>query len=136
MRVPRFRTVSLVVAALVLAACADRLPDQDRRITEATPAAKLSVDVLWSEYQADAKAADRKYWGKAVDVSGQVTSVETTAPRRLLFEAPPPQAVEARLLDDQADAILASAAAGERITLRCYCAGLSARVVLTSCIRP
>jgi undecaprenyl pyrophosphate phosphatase UppP len=32
--------------------------------------------------------------------------------------------------------ILASAVVGERVTLRCFCAGLSGSVILTSCIRP
>jgi hypothetical protein len=123
-------------AALAIAACADTLPDQDRRITEAMPAAKLSVEFLWKDYQADRAAADRKYWGKAVDISGKVTSVETTAPRRLMFEVQPPHGVEARLLDDQAAAILTSAVVGERVTLRCFCAGLSGSVILSSCIRP
>jgi hypothetical protein len=126
----------MLLAAFAMAACADKLPDQDRRITQAAPAAKLSVDLLWKDYQADRAAADRKYWGKAVDISGKVTSVETAAPSRVIFQMQAAQGVEARLLDDQAAAILASAVVGERITLRCYCAGLSGSVILTSCIRP
>jgi putative nucleic acid binding protein len=135
MRAP-LRFLPILPAALLVTACADTLPDQDRRITEAAPAAKLSVDLLWKDYQADRAAADKKYWGKAVDVSGKVTSVEASAPRRVMFELQAPHGVEARLLDDQAAAILASAVVGERVTLRCYCAGLSGSVILTSCIRP
>jgi hypothetical protein len=136
MRAAVFQRVSILGAALLIAACADTLPDQDRRITEARPAAKLSVDFLWKDYQADRAAADRKYWGKAVDISGKVTGVETTAPRRVMFEVQAPLGVEARLLDDHAAEILASVNMGERTTLRCFCAGLSGNVILTSCIRP
>lgn len=137
MRSPCLILVLLAAStAPFVAACADRLPDQDRRITETRPTAKLSVDYLWKDYQTDRAAADRKYWGKAVDISGKVTSVETTAPRRVMFELQAPLGVEARLLDDHADEILASVTVGERATLRCFCAGLSGNVVLTSCIRP
>jgi len=131
-------TAGLVLLAALFATgrCADKLPEQDRRITQATPVAKLPVEFLWSDYQADRRAADRKYWGKAVDVSGKVTGVGADAPRRVLFDVAPPHGVEARLLDDQATAILAAAAVGERLTLRCFCAGLDGNVVLTSCIRP
>jgi hypothetical protein len=70
------RRVSLPLAVVAFGAlawgCADRLPDQDLRILRATPVAKLSSDILWQEYQADARAADKKYWGKAVEVSGKV----------------------------------------------------------------
>jgi hypothetical protein len=120
----------------MLAGCADTLPDQDRRITEAHPAAKVSADFLWKEYAADRKAADRKYWGKALDVSGKVTSVEAAEPQRIMFELQAPNGVEARLLDDRAADIQHAAVVGERITLRCYCAGLSGNVVLKSCIKP
>jgi hypothetical protein len=126
----------VALAALVGIACADQLPDQDRRITAAAPAEKLSVDVLWKDYQVDAKAADRRYWGKALDVSGKVTAVEKSAPPRLMFELQAPNGVEARLLDDQAERILAEAVVGERVTLRCFCAGLSGNLILKSCIKP
>jgi hypothetical protein len=117
-------------------ACASTLPDQDRRITEAHPAAKISSEFLWKEYLADRKAADKKYWGQAIDVSGKVTSVEPSGPARVMFELQAPNGVEARLLDDQTESIEHAAVVGERITLRCYCAGLSGNVILKSCIKP
>src|SRR5215831_3156805 len=127
--------IGIVAAALSAGACANTLPDQDRRITEAAPAEKLSVDILWKAYQTDHKAADRRYWGKAIDVSGKVTSVESSPPNRVMFELAAPNGVEARLLDDQAADILKSVVVGERATLRCYCAGQSGNVVLKSCIK-
>jgi tRNA_anti-like len=130
-----------VLAAMAFAAmaagCADRLPDQDRRILAAAPQAKLSTDVLWKDYQADRRAADRKYWGKAVEVSGKVSSVSTDPPRIIFLQQEQPAAgIEARLLDDRAAATLAAASVGERLTLRCFCEGLTTNVVLKSCIKP
>ena len=130
------RLVPVAVLGLLVSACANTLPDQDRRITEAHPAEKISVDFLWKEYQADAKAADRKYWGKAIDVTGKVTSAESSAPQRVMFLLQSEHGIEARLLDDQAAAIIQSAVVGERTTLRCFCAGLSGNVILKSCIKP
>jgi hypothetical protein len=134
--VGRILRIAVLCAVAVAAACADALPEQDRRITEAAPFEKLSADVLWKDYQADKAAANRRYWGKALDVTGKVTSVEKSAPKRVMFELAEASAVEARLLDDQADAILEAAVVGEKVTLRCFCAGLSGHVVLTSCIKP
>ncbi len=134
------RRVGPAVAALALgaaAACADRLPDQDRRILAAPPQAKLSTDILWSDYQADRGAADRRYRGKVVEVSGKVSSVSQD-PARIVFlqQEQPPAGVEARLLDDRAAATLAAASVGQRLTLRCFCEGVATNVVLKSCIKP
>ena len=119
------------------AGCADRLPDQDRRILQAVPVAKLSTDILWKEYQADKRAADRKYWGKAVEITGKVSSVATDPPPRVMFTQPDSATgVQASLLDDRAPAALADAAVGQRMTLRCFCEGVAANVILKSCIKP
>ena len=132
---------SRIVAAAALAGaaggCADRLPDQDRRILAATPQVKLATDFLWKDYQADRRAADRKYWGKTVEVSGKVSGVSSDPPRIMfLQQEQPPAGIEARLLEDRAAATLAVAAVGERLTLRCFCEGLATNVVLKSCIKP
>jgi tRNA_anti-like len=131
----------LLMLTLVLigsgAGCADRLPDQDLRILQAVPVAKLPTDILWQEYQKDQKAADRKYWGKAVEVTGKVTSVVNEPPARMLFaQSEAAAGVQAGLLDDRAAATLADVAPGQRITLRCFCEGLATHVILKSCIRP
>jgi hypothetical protein len=126
----------LVAVAALAAACADRLPDQDLRILNAAPAAKLSADVLWNDYSTDRRAADRKYWGKAVELTGKVSSVLQDPPRLVFAVSAEPSArIEARLLDEQADATLAASPAGERVTLRCFCEGLQERVILKSCIK-
>ncbi len=131
------RPLSVGVAFLaVLAGCAETLPEQDRRIYAATPAAKLSADVLWKDYQADSAAADRQYWGKALEVSGNITAISPAPPHAFLTFAEPDQAgVRAELLDDESAAILEAVKVGDRVTLRCFCEGLDGQVRLKSCIR-
>jgi hypothetical protein len=133
----RFGAVLLVCAALS-AGCMDHLPDQDRRILSAVPVAKMSVDDLWKDYQKDSTSADRNYRGRAVDISGKVSAASDpdATGRWLFFVEQAPNGVRAHLLDDQATAILAEATPGQRVTLRCFCEGLSGDVTLKSCVRP
>jgi hypothetical protein len=136
-RVERLRCNLLVIAVLVTTTgCVDRLPAQDRRILDAVPAAKLTVDDLSRDYKQDRKAADKRYWGKAIEVSGVVSSTRDQAMGAALIFADKSGApiVEAGLLDDQAKALLASTADSRRVTLRCYCDGSNGRVMLKSCV--
>ena len=116
--------------------CVDRLPAQDRRILDAVPSAKLTAEDLSHDYQQDRKAADKHYWGKAIEVSGVVASTRDEAMGAALVFTDKSGApiVEAGLLDDRAKAILASTADSRRVTLRCYCDGWNGRVLLKSCI--
>lgn len=127
----------LIAGVLTLmTGCVDRLPAQDRRILDAVPAAKLTVEDLSRDYQQDRKAADKRYWGKAIEVSGLVASTRDEAMGAALIFADKSGTpiVEAGLLDDQAKAILASTADSRRVMLRCYCDGLNGRVMLKSCV--
>jgi hypothetical protein len=126
---------------LATGACAEHVPDQDLRILQAAPMAKLTTDIFWKEYEADARAADRKYHGKAVELSGKVTGlVPDQPPARIMFGPPTPAAgagtVEARVLDDRASATFAELSVGQRITLRCFVEGLATNLILKSCIKP
>lgn len=127
-----------VAAAGAGAGCADTLPDQDLRILGATPVAKLSADILWQEYQADAEAANRRYWGKAIEVTGTVSTASSdTVDAYVLFSQTAEQAgVRANALDDEGAAIVAAARVGEKLTVKCFCAGLDTNVVLKSCVLP
>jgi hypothetical protein len=133
----RIRRRSLLVV-LSLAACVSRLPDQDRRILTAAPAARLSADLLWKDFQANAAAARRQYWGKAVVVTGTVTTIGPDAPtnRFIAFGQDDAHAIRAGLLDDEAAAIVNTTAAGKRITLKCFVEGLDGDLLLKSCVRP
>jgi hypothetical protein len=126
----------LVTATVWSSSCADQVPDQDLRILAATPDAKISTDILWAEYAANKESADERYWGQALEVTGKVTSVTQTPPRIVFLPQHSPLGTEARLLDDQAAATLAAATVGERMTLRCFGAGLETNVILKSCIKP
>ena len=145
---PRVMLRHLVVVAAWAAiassaACASSLPEQDRRILEATPTAKLSSDDIWKDYQQNAADADRKYWGRAIEVAGKVARVVKDK-RQLLFGDENAQ-VRASLLDDQADAILGEAVEGQRFRLKCFCGGVerggtsdkpTQTVILKSCVKP
>jgi tRNA_anti-like len=131
--------VALTVAGLTwCASCADRLPEQDLRILQAVPVAKMPVDDLWKEYAANAAEADRKYKGHAVEIAGKVTSAgrDTAGRQYLFFVEADPLGVRAQLLDDQAVAIVADAQPGVRVTLRCFAEGLAGDLALKSCVRP
>jgi hypothetical protein len=130
------RALVAVLLLFCLAACVDRLPDQDLRIRGETPIAKMSVDHLWQDFQADAVAARSRYWGKAIEVSGTPTRADgrDAVGAYLLFAQAGELGVRAHLLDDTAAEIVKRAAAGERLTLKCYCDGLDGHVLLKSCI--
>jgi hypothetical protein len=128
--------IALVSSSVV--GCVDRLPDQDRRILSAAPDAKMSADILWQEYQQDRDKANRSYWSKVIEITGTVTRVGDDVPtdRYVLFGQAGEFGVRANLLDDRAVPILARARENPRITLRCYCDGLSGNVILKSCVMP
>ena len=135
----RIRT-GLVILALVAGGCAEHLPDQDLRILTAQPAAKLSAADLWKDFQSDASAARGRYFGRAIDVTDAPTAVEPDAPggARILFGQVGERGVIARLLDERAAETVKDAKVGARLSLRCFCEGLTGDkdVLLKSCIRP
>jgi len=140
--IPRMRlSLALVVTvSLLAAACAEHLPDQDLRILQTPPAAKLSADDLWKDFQKDPAAARRQYFGQAIDVSAKITSFEANPAKMpyIFFGQDGAPGVRARLLDEKAAEIIKDAKPGERITLRCFCEGLNDKqdVLLKSCIKP
>lgn len=128
--------LSVLLAGLALAGCERTLPDQDRRITVTSAVAKLPAEDLWKEYRTDAKAADRKYWGNAIEVAGKVSVIvgEPSAPKAVRFIVERDNGIEAFVLDDQAGEVLKTATVGQYLRLKCFCAGLDTNVVLRSCI--
>jgi len=122
----------------MLAGCARALPEQDRRITVTPAIAKIPAEDLWKEYKDNAKAADKKYWGQAIEVSGKVSTVvgEPTAPKAVRFFVEGDKGIKAFVLDDQAAEIIKRVVVGQHLRLKCYCAGLDGDVILRSCIQP
>ena len=134
------RGLAVVAVAAVYAAgsaCVDRLPDQDRRITVTPAVEKLTADDLWKDFQTNAEGARRRYWGKAIEVSGRVTrsDADDRPSPYVFFAQAEPYGIRANLLEDEAAAIIAEAQSGARIRLKCFCDGLDGNVVLKSCIR-
>ena len=132
----RAATLGVVVALVFMTSCVNRLPDQDLRIRTAAPVAKMSAADLWQDYQNDARGADGRYWGRAVEISGPLTASDVSDPAApsLLFTQASGRGVRARLLDEDAPAILKAAVVGQRVRLVCFCEGLSGDVILKSCI--
>ena len=124
--------------ALTSAACVNRLPDQDLRIVGAAPDAKLSVELLWKEFQSNPAAARSRYFGKVVEITGSATRVGDDVPtdRYVLFAQSGELGVRANLLDEQAAEILAKTKEDPRVTLKCYCEGIDGNLILKSCVRP
>ena len=131
------RFVNLLAVA-ALTACVSRLPDQDLRILAAKPDAKLSVELLWKEFQADVDQANRIYFGKVVEITGEATRVGDDVPtdRYVFFAQSGELGVRANLLDEQAAGILAKTREDPRVTLKCYCEGIDGSLILKSCVRP
>jgi hypothetical protein len=128
-----------LVATFGLAAfagCTDRLPDQDLRILETPPVARLSAALLWQDFQTVAEQAARNYNGKAIVVSGDVTraGTEETGEAYVYFAQTDTAGVYAGLLVEQASAILDDVQENPRVRLKCFCQGLSTNVVLKSCV--
>ena len=132
----RAATLGVVVALASLTSCVNRLPDQDLRIRTATPVAKMSAADLWQDYQTDARGADGRYWGRAVEISGPLSSSDVSNPAApaLLFAQAGGRGVRARLLDEDAPAILKAVVVGQRVRLVCFCEGFAGDVILKSCI--
>ena len=126
--------------ALLIACAADHLPEQDLRILSTPSAFKLPPDELWKEFQRDPKAAKAKYHGQVVDLSGKVVAVQPDAAKNpiVYFSSPQEPGLRARLLDERAAEVSKNAAPGARITLRCFCEGLTPEnnLLLKSCIQP
>jgi hypothetical protein len=128
-----------VIGFLVpLTACVNQLPDQDLRILGAQPDAKLSVELLWKEFQSNSDQARRSHFGKVVEITGSATRVGDDVPtdRYVFFAQAGEFGVRANLLDEQAVEILAKTKEDPRVTLKCYCEGMDGNLILKSCVRP
>jgi hypothetical protein len=133
------RAALALVTLSAVAGCVDRLPDQDLRILSATAVAKLPVDALIADYRADRGAADRQYWGKPIEVSGEVSARRdaSTGPVLVFVDKSGADIVEATLLDEQSKAVLEAVEKSKRVRLKCYCDGLATTTVrLKSCVLP
>jgi hypothetical protein len=127
-----------IAAATLAAACVNHLPDQDLRILGARPDAKLSVELLWKEFQNDSAMARSRYFGKAVEITGSATRIGTDVPtdRYVFFAQSGELGVRANLLDEEASEIVARTKEDPHITLKCFCEGIDRNLILKSCVKP
>jgi hypothetical protein len=134
----RYWLLAIGVLGVVTAACVTSLPDQDLRILAAAPDAKLSVELLWKEFQSNDDQAQRTYFGKVLEITGSATRVGDDVPtdRYVFFAQAGELGVRANLLNEQAVDILAKTKEDPRVTLKCYCEGMNGNLILKSCVRP
>ena len=127
---------AIVLVFLSVSCAADHLPDQDLRITATAPAFKMPPDELWKEFNRNPKEAQKQYFGKAIELSGKVVAVKLDEKKNqvVYFSTPTEPGLRARLLESAAEV---SKLAGTRVTLRCFCEGLTPdnSVLLKSCIQ-
>jgi hypothetical protein len=125
----------VTAAALFLfAACAPSVSDHDNRIFASPASVKLSAIDLASAYASDKGAADDKYRGRVIEISGVARSVGAAVVTLAADDAG--QVIEASLHEDTAVEFLKTVVAGQRVTLKCFCEGFDQRVRLKSCVAP
>ncbi len=126
--------LAILIAAVSVVACGPAVSDHDNRIF-ATPASiKLSAVDLSSTYGSDPGSADSRYRGRVLEVSGVINKVESASSKLILTGAENGAAVEASLHEDVAAEMLKTVAEAQRITIKCFCEGLSQHVRLKSCV--
>jgi hypothetical protein len=117
-------------------ACGPAVSDHDNRIF-ATPASiKLSAADLSAAYLAGIGAADSKYRGHVLEVSGVVEKSPPGGGKVMLRGAERGPFVEASLHEDIAGELLKTMPEGQRVMLKCFCEGLNQTVRLKSCVAP
>jgi hypothetical protein len=128
------RLAMMIAAASGLVACGPAVSDHDNRIFAATASVKLSAADLSTAYASDAGAADGRYRGRVMEVSGVVSKVQPAPAAVMLAGGDKGPLVEASLHEDVAAELLKTMADGQRITIKCFCEGLDERVRLKSCV--
>jgi hypothetical protein len=117
-------------------ACAPSVSDHDNRIFASPASVKLSAVDLSSAYATDARAADGRYRGRAVEVSGVIRGVRPESSVLSMTGADAGPAIEASIHEDVSAQVLKTVAEGQRMTLKCFCEGLDQQVRLKSCVMP
>lgn len=129
-----FRLAAMTLTAVCHVACGPAVSDHDNRIF-ATPASlKLSAADLSTAYASDAGAANGRYRGRVLEVSGVIDKVPTGGAPLMLTGSEKGPAVEASLHEDVAAEMLKTITGGQRITIKCFCEGLDQLVRLKSCV--
>ena len=128
----RAKMAGAILLTAATSACGPSVSDHDNRIFAAAASVKLSAADLSAAYAADTGAADARYRGRVVEISGTVGSVVEVSPMFIMAGTEP--LVWASLHEDTAADVLKTATKGQRITLKCFCEGLDQQVHLKSCV--
>ena len=128
----RLATVILVTAGI---ACGPAVSDHDNRIFATPASVKLSAADLSAAYASDAGAADGRYRGRVLEISGVVDKVDPRGAVMLAGGEKSPL-VEASLHEDVAAEMIKKMAERQRVTIKCFCEGLDQQVRLKSCVAP
>ena len=130
------RLLVVTIAAASGLACGPAVSDHDNRIF-ATPASiKLSAVDLSTAYGTDAGAADGRYRGRVLEVSGVIDKANPGGVAVTLRGADKGPGVEVSLHEDVAAEMRKTMADGQRVTIKCFCEGLTQQVRLKSCVAP
>lgn len=121
---------------VAVGACAPSVSDHDNRIFAMPASVKLSSTDLAAAYAADRFAADDRYRGRVVEVSGVVRSTQPAVKVVTLAAGDAGATVDASLHDDTAAEVLKTVTDGQRVTFKCFCEGFDQRVRLKSCVAP
>ncbi len=130
------RQLLVLLAAATSFACGPAVSDHDNRIF-ATPASiKLSAVDLSTAYLSDVGAADGRYRGRVLEVSGVIGKLNPAGPSLTMAGGEKGPIVEAFLHEDVAAELIKKFADGQRVTLKCFCEGVNQQVRLKSCVAP
>ena len=107
---------ALASALALTGACVDRLPGTGSSHSGGDRDHEDPAEDLYKEFQADPKRAHDSFWGKAIEVSGSISNPADAKPNvpPNFLAARRTEVVAAKLLDDQAAAILADVKARPR----------------------
>lgn len=131
-----FLMFGIVVGAICLGGIALFLFMQFGPKSAETPAIKITAESLYDEYDANEIAADQRYKGHVLEVSGTIHSIgKAGSPYVQLDRSGPwPNPAAICYFDSSNDAGLARLSKGDRIVIRGKCTGRSlASVSLREC---
>ena len=128
------RLLAIIVVAASGLDCGPAVSDHDNRIFAIPASIKLSAVDLSTAYASDAGAADSRYRGRVLEVSGVIGKVNPGGGSLTMAGGEKGPIVEASLHEDVAAEMLKTAAKDQRITIKCFCEGLDERVRLKSCV--
>lgn len=128
----------LLVALFVLLAVASddtKDPKHDQKVRTAPTVANVTATQLFSEYRENEVAADEKYKGKSVVVTGEVESIGKDITDTMYVTLKTKSSVFGiqAFFSDAHKSTVASMKKGQRLSVKCQCDGKMMNVLLKHC---